>query len=141
MAWSYKYGHYVWDNAVDDLEDDGYNSYKNTSKEQLRRWQKPGDITDVPRRVAGNSQGGYYDSSRALKKGDYLRLKNLTVSWTLPQNLLSKVRISNARIYVAGNNLLTFTGLNFDPEVQANGYYNFTFPAVRTLTIGLELSL
>ncbi|HBG53783.1 MAG TPA: hypothetical protein DDW70_06195, partial [Rikenellaceae bacterium] len=58
MAWSYKYGHYVWDNSVDDLEDDGYNSYKNTSKEQLRRWQKPGDITDVPRRVAGNNQGG-----------------------------------------------------------------------------------
>ncbi|MDD3698105.1 MAG: TonB-dependent receptor, partial [Bacteroidales bacterium] len=141
MAWSYKYGHYVWDNAVDDLEDDGYNSYKNTSKEQLRRWQKPGDITDVPRRVAGNNQGGYYDSSRALKKGDYLRLKNLTISWTLPQTLLGKVKISNARIYVAGNNLLTFTGLNFDPEVQANGYYNFTFPAVRTLTIGLELSL
>ncbi|HBG53784.1 MAG TPA: hypothetical protein DDW70_06200, partial [Rikenellaceae bacterium] len=69
-------------------------------------------------------QGGYYDSSRALKKGDYLRLKNLTISWTLPQNLLSKVKISNARIYLAGNNLLTFTGLNFDPEVQANGYYN-----------------
>ena len=141
MAWSYKYGHYVWDNAVDDLEDDGYNSYKNTSKEQLRRWQKPGDITDVPRRVAGNNQGGYYDSSRALKKGDYLRLKNLTISWSLPQTLLSKVKISNARIYLSGNNLLTFTGLNFDPEVQANGYYNFTFPAVRTLTIGLELSL
>ncbi len=141
MSWSYKYGHYVFDNSVDDLEDDGYNSYKNTSKRQLDRWQKPGDITDVPRRVAGNTQGGYYDSSRALKKGDYLRWKNLTVSWNLPQDLLKKAGVSNARVYMAGNNLLTFTGLNFDPEVQANGYYNFTFPALRTVTIGLEVSL
>lgn len=141
MGWTYKYGHYIWDDGTDSLNDDGYNSYTNNSKDQLNRWQKPGDITDVPRRVAGNTHGGYYDSSRALKKGDYLRLKNLTVSWSLPQNLLSKARISNARVYVSGLNLLTFTGLNFDPEVQANGYYNFTFPAVRTVTLGLEIAL
>jgi TonB-linked SusC/RagA family outer membrane protein len=141
MSWSYKYGHHVWDNAVDDLEDDGYNSYKNTSARQLDRWQKPGDVTDVPRRVAGNNQGGYYDSSRALKKGDYLRWKNLTVSYSIPSLWLDKAGISNARVYMAGNNLLTFTGLNFDPEVQSNGYYNFTFPALRTFTLGLEISL
>ena len=141
MNWSYKYGHYVFDNSVDDIEDDGYNSYKNTSKEQLRRWQKPGDITDVPRRIAGNTQGGYYDSSRALKKGDYLRLKNMTISYLFPKNITDAVKVSNARIYLSGNNLLTFTGLNFDPEVQSNGFYNFTFPALRTVTIGLEISL
>ncbi len=141
MAWSYKYGHYVWDNGSDDLEDDGYNSYKNTSKEQLKRWQKPGDVTQVPRRIAGNTGGGYYDSSRALKKGDYLRLKNMTVSYSLPSRLCSQVGITNARVYVAGNNLLTFTGLDFDPEVQSNGYYNFTFPALRNVTIGVEISL
>jgi hypothetical protein len=42
---------------------------------------------------------------------------------------------------VSGHNLLTFTGLDFDPEVHASGYYNFTFPAVRTVTLGLEISL
>lgn len=141
MAWSYKYGHYVWDNAVDDIEDDGYNSYKNTSKEQLKRWQKPGDVTQVPRRVAGNTQGGYYDSSRALKKGDYLRLKNMTVSYNLPDKVKNYLKLSNARVYISGNNLLTFTKLNFDPEVRADGYYNFTFPAARTVTLGLEISL
>ncbi len=141
FSWAYKYGHYVFDNSVDDIEDDGYNSYKNTSKEQLRRWQKPGDITDVPRRVAGNTQGGYYDSSRALKKGDYLRLKNMTISYLFPKHITDAVKVSNARIYLSGNNLLTFTGLNFDPEVQSNGFYNFTFPALRTVTIGLEISL
>lgn len=141
MSWVYKYGHYVWDDGTDTLHDDGYNSYTNISKDQLKRWQKPGDITHVPRRVAGNTHGGYYDSSRAIHKGDYMRLKNLTVSWNLPQNLLSRVRITNARVYVSGHNLLTFTGLDFDPEVHASGYYNFTFPAVRTVTLGLEISL
>lgn len=141
MSWSYKYGHHVWDNAVDDLDDDGYNSYKNMSEDQLNRWQQPGDVTDVPRRVAGNRQGGYYDSSRALKKGDYLRWKNLTVSYNFPTTIINKLGVSNARVYVAGNNLMTFTGLNFDPEVQSNGFYNFTFPALRTFTVGLELSL
>lgn len=141
MAWSYKYGHYVFDNASDDIDDDGYNSYKNTSEDQLNRWQKPGDITQVPRRIAGHTGGGFYDSSRALKKGDYLRLKNMTISYNIPDKVKNSLRITNARVYVAGNNLLTFTGLNFDPEVQANGYYNFTFPALRTITLGIEVSL
>jgi TonB-linked SusC/RagA family outer membrane protein len=141
MAWSYKYGHYIWDDAFDDLETDGYNSYKNIAASQVDRWQKAGDEAYIPRRIAGNTGGGYYDSSRALKKGDYLRLKNLSVSYSLPKNLKDFLRISNARIYISGTNLLTFTGLNFDPEVQSNGYYNFTLPALRTLTIGLEVSL
>ncbi|MEN6619568.1 MAG: TonB-dependent receptor [Rikenellaceae bacterium] len=141
MAWSYKYGHYVWDDATDDLETDGYNSYKNIAASQLNRWQSSGDATYLPRRIAGNTGGGYYDSSRALKKGDYLRLKNLTISYTFPKNLRDFLRLSNARVYVAGTNLLTFTGLDFDPEVRSDGYYNFTLPALRTITLGIEVSL
>lgn len=141
MAWSYKYGHYVWDNGNDVINDDGYNSYRNTAKDQLNRWQKPGDITNVPRRVAGNSQGGYYDSSRFLSKGDYLRLKNMTVSYDLPSKVKNYLKISNARVYLSGNNLLTFSKLHFDPEVRADGYYNFYFPALRTVTLGIEISL
>ncbi|MFA5202503.1 MAG: TonB-dependent receptor [Bacteroidales bacterium] len=141
MAWSYKYGHYIWDNGVDDMETDGYNSYANIAASQVGRWQQAGDNTYLPRRIAGNTGGGYYDSSRALKKGDYLRLKNLTVSYTLPIKAQRFLHLSNARIYLAGTNLLTFTGLNFDPEVRADGYYSFSFPALRTVTLGIEISL
>ena len=141
MSWAYKYGHYVWDNGSIDLETDGYYAYKNIAKSQLNRWQKPGDITDVPRRIAGNVNGGAYDSSRAIKEGDYLRMKNFTLSYNLPTQLLQKIKLANARIYVSGNNLLTFTGLDFDPEVSAVGYYNFSFPALKTVTMGLEISL
>ncbi|MCK9626468.1 MAG: TonB-dependent receptor, partial [Bacteroidales bacterium] len=141
MAWSYKYGHYVWDNATDDIETDGYNSYANIASSQLDRWQSSGDVSYLPRRIAGNTGGGYYDSSRFLEKGDYLRLKNVTISYTLPKKFMDFMKLSNARIFVSGTNLLTFTGLDFDPEVQSNGYYNFTLPALRTVTLGVEVSL
>lgn len=91
--------------------------------------------------MADNSQGGYYYSSRYLKKGDYLRLKNATVSYNLPKNWVNKMRMQNVRVYVAGSNLLTFSGLDIDPEIQSNGYYNWSMPALRTITFGLELTL
>lgn len=138
MSWSYKYGHYVWDNAVDDIDSDGYSYRNNIGADQLNRWTVAGDNTNVPMRIADNAYGGYYDSSRFLKKGDYLRLKNLTISYDLTKVLKEK---ANARIYIAGANLLTFSGLNFDPEVRDSGYYNFSMPAMRTFTIGVELTL
>jgi len=141
MTWAYKYGHYVWDDATEYLEADGYNSYKNIGVQELDRWQKPGDVTQVPRLVAGNTGGGYYDSDRALKKGDYLRLKDMTISYTIPKHIKDFLKLSNARIYVSGTNLLTFTKLTFDPEVASNGYYDFTLPALRTVTLGIEISL
>ena len=48
--------------------------------------------------------------------------------------------MSNARIYVAAANLLTFSGLNIDPEIKSNGYYYYTMPAMRTVTFGLDLT-
>jgi len=138
MAWSYKYGHYVWDNATDAIDSDGYSYRNNISADQLNRWTTAGDDTNVPARIADNAYGGYYDSSRYLKKGDYLRLKNLTISYDLTKVLKNK---ANARVYLAGANLLTFSGLNFDPEVRDSGYYNFSMPAMRTFSIGVELTL
>lgn len=141
MAWSYKYGHYIWDDGVEQMESDGYYwSHRNIAKDQLNAWTPTNTNTDVPKRVADNGQGGYYYSSRYLKKGDFLRLKNLTLSYNLPKNFVQKLAMSNARIYVAGANLLTFSGLNIDPEIQASGYYYYVTPALRTVTFGIDLS-
>ena len=141
MAWSYKYGHYIWDDGVDEMEVDGYyDAHRNIAKDQLNAWTPDNTDTNVPRRIRDNGQGGYYDSSRFLKKGDYLRLKNLTFSYTLPRNFSSKLSISNARIYVAGANLLTFSKLNIDPEIQASGYFRYNMPSLRTVTLGLDLT-
>lgn len=141
MSWAYKYGHYVWDGACDELAVDGYyDSHRNIGVEQLNFWTENNRNTDVPKRIRDNGQGGYYDSSRFLKKGDYLRLKNATLSYNLPKSFTQKLRMSNARIYLAGANLLTFSGLNFDPEVPASGFYNYQMPSMRTGTLGLEVT-
>jgi TonB-linked SusC/RagA family outer membrane protein len=141
MAWSYKYGNYMWDNATDDLCVDGYYwSHRNMLASEVDTWSPENPNGSIPIRIADNTEGGYYDSSRAIHKGDFLRLKNLTVSYTLPKTFTQKYSISNARVYVAGANLLTFSGLHVDPELPSDGYYNFGMPAMRTVTLGLEVS-
>ncbi len=141
MAWSYKYGNYMWDNATDDLCVDGYYwSHRNMLASEVDTWSPENPNGSIPIRIADNTEGGYYDSSRAIHKGDFLRLKNLTVSYTLPKTFTQKYSISNARVYVAGANLLTFSGLHIDPELPSDGYYNFGMPAMRTVTLGLEVS-
>ena len=141
MAWSYKYGNYMWDNATDDLCVDGYYwSHRNMLESEVDTWSPENPNGSIPIRIADNTEGGYYDSSRAIHKGDFLRLKNLTVSYTLPKTFTQKYSISNARVYVAGANLLTFSGLHIDPELPSDGYYNFGMPAMRTVTLGLEVS-
>lgn len=141
MAWAYKYGHYIWDEGVEQMENDGYYSFhRNISKRQLNPWSETNTNSNVPKRIQDNNQGGYYYSSRFMKKGDYLRLKNMTVSYNIPKSFTNQLGISNARVYVAGSNLLTFSGLNIDPEVPANGRYKYSMPALRTVSLGVEVS-
>ena len=141
MAWSYKYGHYIWDEGTEQLANDGYYSFhRNILKSQTDTWSEDNPDGTIPRRVAGNTEGGYYYSSRFLKKGDFLRLKNLTLSYSIPKNFINKMGLTNARVYLAGANLLTFSGLDIDPEIQSSGYYNYSMPALRTVTLGVEVS-
>ncbi|MDR1552789.1 MAG: TonB-dependent receptor [Prevotellaceae bacterium] len=141
MLFNYMYGHYVFDQAQDQMSVDGGTSYyRSISKEQLRRWQKPGDITDVPRRMPGD-RAGYYNSSRMLMKGDFIRLKSITVSYNLPKNWTKKVSLEDVRIYAAGNNIFAVTDLYFDPELSSSrGFVNRQTPPIRTISFGVELS-
>ena len=141
MAWSYKYGHYIFDNNADDFFQDGYRSdARNIAKAQVDAWTVNNQDAKYPKRIAGNDQGGYYDSDRFLFEGDYLRLKNATISYNLPKDLVKKAGITNARAYLAGANLLTFSKLHVDPEIQQSGYYSMGMPAMRTVTFGVEVS-
>lgn len=141
MAWSYKYGHYIFDNNADDFFQDGYRTdARNIGKSQVDCWTPENTDATAPKRVAGNNQGGYYDSDRFLFKGDYLRLKNATLSYSLPKTFVQKMKITNARVVLAGANLLTFSGLHVDPEIQTSGHYSMGMPAMRTVTLGLEVS-
>lgn len=109
------------------------------------RWQNPGDITDVPKVVWGNSQSGLSSqhSSRFLYDGTYLRLRDVTLSYSLPESLVERVRINNLRLYLKGNNLYTWVKddkIEMDPEVGITGQSDLRIPISRQLLVGLDLS-
>ena len=108
----------------------------NQSRRLLDRWKKPGDLTDIPR------DGVYTEiDDHLLEDASFLRLKNLTLSYSFPQELLRKTRfLSAVRIYAQAQNLLTFTGFSgLDPEGYAN-LYIAQYPASRQFTFGLDLT-
>lgn len=100
------------------------------------RWKQPGDITDIPR----HGVTPQFDD-RFLENASFLRLKNVTLTYSLPQQLLSKSKFfSSARVYLQGQNLLTFTGFTgLDPESSSN-VYQAQYPMSRQFTLGVELS-
>lgn len=100
------------------------------------RWKNPGDITDIPKWGEVNQLDDRY-----LENASFLRLKNLSLSYSLPQAWLSKTKFFTlVRIYAQAQNLFTITGFNgLDPEVSSN-VYQAQYPASRQFTLGMEVS-
>ena len=115
----------------------------------LNRWQKAGDVTEFPRAVFGDnvSNGSSFPLDINVFKGDFIKLRTLTLGYNIPKNMLDKIKISNARFYVSGNNLLILTAYpGPDPEVSSNGNgtTNFgidrnTVANQRTITVGISV--
>ena len=100
------------------------------------RWKKPGDIVEIPRHGIATQI-----DTHLLEDASFLRLKNLTLSYALPASVLKKTQFFEAaRIYVQGQNLLTFTSFSgMDPESDTN-YYAAQYPLSRQFTFGLEVT-
>ena len=112
-----------------------FQSY-NQSRVLLDRWKEPGDITDVPR------HGEYMEfDDRLLENASFLRLKNLMLSYSFPEDLIRKTGfISGLRVYAQGQNLFTFTNFKgLDPEGVSN-LYIAQYPMSRQFTFGLDLT-
>ena len=107
------------------------------------RWQKPGDITDVPKFVWGNNSSANSGSSRFLMKGDYLKIKNIQLGYRLPDSFLKKLKINSIRVYVSADNLYTFTAKDyrgFDPAgIGADGIQWWNYPTPRNVMFGINI--
>lgn len=117
-------------------ESNGRFASYNQSRRLLDRWKNPGDITDIPR------HGVYTEfDSRLLEDASFLRLKNVMIGYSLPDNLLKRTGfLRGIRIYVQGQNLLTFTKFSgLDPESSLN-VYAAQYPMSRQFTFGLDLT-
>ena len=124
------------------------NFFDNQSRDQLRRWQQPGDITDVPQARLGGSNGNQ-NSSRYLQESDFIRLRNVSLGYTLPRKFTENMFIDRLRIGFTGFNLLTFTDFDgYDPESTAdfngnnnivNGITFYSAPPAKTYTFTLNI--
>jgi hypothetical protein len=80
-------------------------------------------------------------SDRFVENGSYLRLKNITLSYTLPKKWMQKIQLENARISFSCENVATITGYSgFDPEVDINGIDSSRYPISRTFSMGLNFN-
>ena len=109
----------------------------------LGRWTGEGTSNRIPRFVRADSRN-WQSSDLLVYDGDYFRLKNLTVSYTLPQKLTRRVGVQNFRVYLAGENLFTCTKYHgFDPEISSGGTslgidYG-VYPQARVYTVGFNI--
>lgn len=112
---------------------------------QLDRWTTPGQKTDVPRLTAANY--ARQENSRFFEDASFVRLRSLTVGYTLPNQLARRIRFDKLRLYFAGSNLLLFTKYTgADPETNIGqnniqGYDYGTPPQPRTIQFGINASL
>jgi tonB-linked outer membrane protein, susC/ragA family len=125
---------------------EGMNSGSNFLQSSLSAWTPEHTNTDVPRAIYNDPNGNMKESDRFLEKGDFVRLRQLQLGYTLPKGLLQKVLIEKLRFYVSGENLFTITGYDgIDPEfsrasVLNTGIDKLIYPFTRSFTIGAQLS-
>ncbi|WP_108867117.1 SusC/RagA family TonB-linked outer membrane protein [Aquimarina aquimarini] len=122
--------------------------FDNQTIDQLDRWQRPGDITNVPQ-ARLFSTNGQQASTRYLQDSDFIRLRNLTLGYTIPGDVTRKFQMDRVRVYFTGFNLLTFTDYDgYDPESTADFNANtdiqageafYSAPPAKTYTLGINI--
>lgn len=133
-----------------DLE--GMTRLFNSSEAVKNRWTTPGQETDIPRAISGDPNLNARASDRFMEDGSYLRVKNLSIGYTLPNSVMSTFlngSIKRLRIYFNSQNLLTFTDYSgYDPEIGSRFNSSLTtgidygqYPQARTLIVGLQVGL
>lgn len=147
LFFSFVQGNSIY-NRAGIYQDNGFaGGYDNQLSDVLNRWQKPGDITNVPRLAYYYADGGAYtENSRWIYDGSYIRLKTVTLGYTLPKSVINTLKISSLRVYVAGYNLWTKTKYFGDPEINsdvlgniAGGIDYYTVPQAKQITVGLNV--
>jgi TonB-linked SusC/RagA family outer membrane protein len=143
---SYAYGNDVVDGLRTTLE--SMSNYDNQTKRTLERWTGEGDQTSVPRAALGDPSGNSRMSTRWVEDGSYIRLKNLTLSYTLPRSIIDRIFLRKLSVYVSGQNLFTWGSYEgYDPEFSTQhgimnaGVYYGGFPQTRMFLVGARFGL
>jgi TonB-linked SusC/RagA family outer membrane protein len=137
----YSLGGYSYDVAYAGLMDNGVAGSNNWHVDILNRWQKAGDVTDVPRLSNDLDQNVVSSSSRFVTKANYWILNNVRLGYTLPKSLAGKLFVDGASIFVSGDNLwLTSERKGFNPATAESGISDtYRYSPLSTLTVGLKV--
>jgi len=124
------------------FESDGASMNVNQVNTALNYWKNPGDTGVNPKPVAGNSSNSNnFGTTRFVQDGDYLRVKDITLSYTFPKKMLEKAKIGNVKLYASAQNIYTFHDVDWwDPERGVDGIGYGIYPMTKALVAGLELS-
>lgn len=148
----YQGGNYTMNYAFnrDQLSDGTSNARNNQRVDAFNYWKNPGDVGVLPKPALSGS-GNFLGSDRYLQRGDFIRLRNVNLSYTLPKNIVEKVWLQDVRIFVQGTNLWTFNPyFDGDPEVGRGSEESgltllgettlYTYPNTRGFTAGINLT-
>ncbi len=164
MVWSFVTGNYIYNRLLQSSMIPNAGMLVANEKLLTDSWTKSGDKTYWPQIVAGNIY--YYDnegnptttgvsygsdnntpSSQYLEKGDYLKLRNVTLGYTLPKQITNRIKLNHVRVYVSANNLMSFTNFSgYDPELEIDqksggSYSSFqSMPSSRVFMFGLNVN-
>jgi TonB-linked SusC/RagA family outer membrane protein len=141
-------GNYIYNGTKAGLRDQ---RVWNNAEEVLTRWQKPGDVTEIPKIVFGDnvSNGSSMPSEQNLEKGDFIKIRNISLGYNLPEKVLEKLGFSRFNLNISAQNAFTFTKYSgFDPEISSNGNSGTSAgvdrnsaPLARTISFGINISL
>ncbi|MCK5134457.1 MAG: TonB-dependent receptor [Bacteroidales bacterium] len=142
MLFSYAWDYYTLDYCASRYtQTDGGQSYVNSEIVQLDNWTPNDTVAANPIRINGITNGNRF-STRHAYDGDYIKLKNIKLSYRFPVQWIRKIKLSGALIYAQVENVFVLTDMpNFDPEIRVNGYrYVYDFPSPRTYTVGIKIT-
>ena len=132
---NYMFGHKIFNVDRVNVENPAY-VISGVSADLLREWQEQGDVTDIPSPFSDFQA----NTTRFLESGDFLRLRNLTVSYTLPSSLLKQLKLSSIRMFVQGQNLATWHKFKgYDPEVATGDLTGAQYPQLKVVTFGVNV--
>ncbi|MBQ2112099.1 MAG: SusC/RagA family TonB-linked outer membrane protein [Bacteroidales bacterium] len=140
------YGNMIYNSARVSMDSDGaYTDYNMMSIDNglgWTRWQQPGDIATHPQPKMNGNNDAHSTSTRYLESGSHFRLKNVTLSYDFPQAWMKKAKMKGLKVYVSGDNLVTFSRFSgMDPEIDTEyGTYDTNYPVPMTVVGGIQIT-
>lgn len=138
----YSLGNKAYNNIKGMVNSDGAQPAFNLEKDAGSSWSKAGDKTDFPMYVTNDPSKAWYRSTRFLENGDFLKMKNITLGYDLPDNIAHRLRMSNVNIFMMAENVFTLTEFTgYDPELGLQGDTTGDIvPPATTVSFGINVS-